>query len=62
MSTVIRSVMKEHYCSLTCERVQEPCDLCVAQRRKIEDDAARAANKPTLRHNPFATLLPKVLR
>jgi hypothetical protein len=60
--TAMPSAMKEHYCSLLHESEGKECDLCLAQRRKIEDDAARAANKPTLRHNPFATLLPKALR
>ena len=53
----VRSDMKEHYCSLMCEETQTPCDLCQGQRRKIEEDALRAANKPTLRHNPFEKLL-----
>lgn len=49
--------MKEHFCSDRCEITGEPCDLCMAQRRKKADDKALAEGKPTLKYNPFATLL-----
>jgi len=38
--------MREHYCSFACEEEQTPCDLCLAQRRKIQED--RSDGKPTL--------------
>jgi hypothetical protein len=47
----------DHYCSPVCSMAQEPCVLCLKQRRKQEEETAREANKPTLRHNPFEKLL-----
>ena len=49
--------MSGHYCSATCRDKGRPCDLCLAQERKIVDDRKRGDGKPTLTHNPFAKLL-----
>lgn len=51
--------MNDHFCSLECKTKGEPCDLCVAQRKKREEDKLRAEGKPTLKFNPFAALLKK---
>lgn len=51
--------MDKHYCSDACRKKERPCDLCLAQERKITDDRKRGDGKPTLTHNPFAKLLEK---
>ncbi len=51
--------ISDHYCSLPCELAREPCDLCQAQRRHKANQKAQAEGKPTLTHNPFASLLKK---
>lgn len=49
--------MNRHFCCNDCRKNGDPCDLCLAQRRKILDDQLRADAKPTLTHQPFAKLL-----
>lgn len=37
------------------------CDLCEARARKKRDDQLRDEGKPTLTHQPFASLLGKTV-
>ena len=46
----------DHYCSARCRRLACACDLCVLQRRKIQQDQDLAARRPTLRWRPFEGL------
>ena len=48
-----------HFCSDKCRSENKQCDLCLAQYRKILNQAAFDNQKPTLTYNPFATLLKK---
>lgn len=46
-----------HFCSEECRDACVPCDLCLAQRQKRDDDAARGEGRPTLKHKPFGMLM-----
>lgn len=57
---------EQHRCHHCVARLNEaadqgPCDLCLAQRRKIREDNARTEGKPTLQHRPFEALLRRLL-
>jgi len=52
----------KHFCSTECRDDGEQCDLCLAQERFRREQKLRAEQKPTLHHNPFASLLPKFLK
>lgn len=46
--------IEDHYCSAKCKEDMKLCDLCLAQRRKRQQDKNVAESKPTLMHKPFA--------
>jgi hypothetical protein len=45
------------FCKENCRQRGRPCDHCLLQRRTLRDRRLLAEGKPTLAHNPFATLL-----
>jgi hypothetical protein len=50
-------VTPPHYCSTECAAAGKPCGLCIAQDQAATESRKRGNGKPTLTHNPFATLL-----
>lgn len=54
--------MKKHFCSKTCERANAQCGLCMSQIRKMNDDRARAEQRPTLYATMGDILTRKVLK
>jgi len=59
--SVVTTKLGEHFCSIDCSTGERaPCDLCLAQRKKMQEDELRKQGKPTLQHNPFAAALAKL--
>lgn len=46
----------DHYCGETHRERKRPCDVCLLQRRTLRDRRLLAEGKPTLTHQPFASL------
>lgn len=47
----------DHFCNDNHRRRKRPCEVCLAQRRKLRVDRLLAEGRPTLTHQPFALLL-----